>query len=380
MSDLDLITSDPAEIKADVIAQVESRIGEKLWPGDERYAYTLAIVDVLVAYCRKANDEASQRYLSRARGFKLDAIGARVGCERLGPTAARTVIRFMPVQPAPTKNVVVPKGTRVTADSVTYFATDSLAVLQPGDPYVEVPATCLTSGTEGNAYQAGDLMILVDLIPYVAAVNNISAAEGGDDGEPYDSDGDDHYRERIRLAIESRSTAGARGAYEYYARSADPSIGDVRVVSEQPGEVTVRPLLVGGGTPDAELLGKVLDVLDGDTVRPMTDLVKAAAPTEVEYDIDIVYYVTAEDEEDVVKTVEGPNGAIERYVAWQSEALGRDINPDKLRTLIFAPSWADGLKGALRMDITAPTYRQLGDDKVAKWSGEISVEHRVVDE
>ena len=112
----------------------------------------------------------------------------------------------------------------------------------------------------------------------------------------------------------------------------------------------------------------------------MTDLVKAAAPTEVEYDIDIVYYVTAEDEADVVKTVEGPNGAIERYVAWQSEALGRDVNPDKLRTLIFAPSWADGLKGALRMDITAPVYKQLGDDKVAKWSGKISVEHRVVDE
>lgn len=158
MSDLDLITGDPAEIKADVIAQIESKIGEKLWPGDERYAYTLAIVDVLVAYCRKANDEAAQRYLSKARGFKLDAIGDRVGCKRLGSTAAKTTVRFTPVHPAPAKNVVVPKGTRVTADSVTYFATDSLTVLQPGDEYVDVPATCLTSGTEGNAYQAGDLM------------------------------------------------------------------------------------------------------------------------------------------------------------------------------------------------------------------------------
>ena len=379
MNDVNFFETNPQTIRDEMFAVIEENIGEKLYPGDERYAFTMATVAAVVAINQRGNDRLRQSLLRYARGSVLDALGERVGCERMPGTAATTTLRFSAVTPDHDRNIIIPVQTRVTADSVTYFATSSLAVIQSGEQYVDVEAACTTSGTVGNAYAAGDIKTLVDIVPYVSVVN-LDATHGGDDGEQYDQDGDDHYRDRIHLASEAYSTAGPVGGYEYHAKSADPSVGDVKVVSELPGEVTIRPLLTDGRVPGEELREKVLEAVNAREVRPMTDLVRTAVPTEVEYDINLVYYVTLEDEADVVRTVEGTGGAIERYVEWQSGALGRDVNPDRLRALVLAPDWEQGLKRALRIDIAAPVYQQLDKDKVAKWSGTMTVRHEVAEE
>lgn len=76
--------------------------------------------------------------------------------------------------------------------------------------------------------------MLVDGVNYVATVANTTESGGGADVED-----DDSLRERIRMAPLAFSTAGPAGAYEYFAMSADPSVGDVYVVRLSPGVVGI---------------------------------------------------------------------------------------------------------------------------------------------
>ena len=62
---------------------------------------------------------------------------------------------------------------------------------------------------------AGQLKTLVDPVPYVASVANITTSEGGADAQT-----DDSYREDIHGAPERFSTAGPDGAYIYHAKRA----------------------------------------------------------------------------------------------------------------------------------------------------------------
>lgn len=74
------------------------------------------------------------------------------------------------------------------------------------------------------------------------------------------------------------------------------------------------------------------------------------------------------------------NAIIDRYNEWQVAALGRDINPDQLRKRILSPSWGENLTGAFRVDVVKPTYKALDDTQVAKFSGHLTVSHKVESE
>ena len=97
----------------------------------------------------------------------------------------------------------------------------------------------------------------------------------------------------------------------------------------------------------------------------------------MEYDIELKYYTTQDNEADTVKAVEASGGAIDRYNDWQTSALNRDINPDQLRRLILCPDWESGLVGADRVTIVKPDFTELDKTQVAKFSGKLTVSHEV---
>ena len=99
------------------------------------------------------------------------------------------------------------------------------------------------------------------------------------------------------------------------------------------------------------------------------------APEVAEYDIEIKYYTTKDNEAATIQTIEGAGGSIEQYNAWQTTALGRDINPDQLRRYLLAPATGTG---ALRVDVTRPVFQELGKWQIARFSGTIAVTHEVV--
>lgn len=375
MADFDFVETDSAKIYTALIGALMDYCNEPLYPGDERRIFGEGVVQLFVGLMSLFNDAAKQRTLRYARGIVLDAIGDRYGVARLAPANASAVFRFT-VSSSQLENIIIPAGTRITSDGSVYFATQETAVLPAGESSVDLLGVCISGGSAYNGYTEGSISTLVDLIPYIASAVNVTVTTGGDDGEPYSEDGDNKYRERIRLSPASLSTAGPESAYRYFALSADPEIVDVAIVcpEDEPNTVNLYPLMIGGELPDEATLQKVSDALDDD-VRPMTDKVQVLSPEVVTYSVEIKYYCTKDDEAATIQTIEGDGGAIDQYNEWQTAALGRSINPDQLRRFILAPT--DGT-GALRVEVVSPSYAELSKSQVAKLSGSPVVTHEVV--
>jgi phage-related baseplate assembly protein len=373
MGDLKFIETNAAEIYELVIGGLESGCSEDLYPGDERRIFGEAMVPLVVALFNSVNDACRQKMLRYARGEVLDAIGDTRGVTRTAAVPAESIVRFSVNSPI-SENVIIPKGTRVTADYTNYFATDTTAVLAAGESYVDISVTAETGGTSSNDIDEGMINVLVDSVPYIDSVSNISATSGGSDEEK-----DDAYRDRIRESGSTLSVAGPPNAYKYWAMEADATVADAVVESPSPGVVLITPICYGGEIPDDEILDKVLASCSADDIRPLTDQVKVQAPTARSYDIELKYYTTDADESACMETIQGTGGAIDKYIFWQGSALGRDINPDYLRKLILAPSWEDNLTGAVRVDVISPTFEDLEKTTVAKCSGNITVTHEITD-
>lgn len=371
MSDLNFITTSSSEIYETVVSGLENGVSEELYPGDERRIFGEALVALLVGLFNSVNDSCRQRLLRYARGEVLDAIGDTRGVTRIQAVPATATERFSVETPI-SDNIVIPEGTRVTCDYDHYFATVQTVVLPAGSSYVDVEVVATVGGDGYNDISAGALNVLVDQIPYIDTVENLAATSGGSATEE-----DDTYRERIRTSTATVSVAGPAQAYRYWALTADPTISDADVDSPEPGVVMITPICYGGAIPDATLLAKVLAICSADDVRPLTDLVQVQAPDTESFDIELTYYTTAADESACIEAVEGDGGAIDRYIYWQSSALGRDINPDQLRKLILAPNWESSLTGATRVTITSPTWAEIGRTTVAKFSGNLTVTHIV---
>lgn len=371
----DFVEVDSAKLYTSIIGSLMDSCDEALYPGDERRIFGEGIVALFVSLFSLFNDKAKQRTLRYARGNVLDAIGDRYNVIRLAPKSASAVFRFA-VSEVQSENIIIPAGTRITADGSVYFATQETTVLPAWSGYVDILAVCTAAGAAYNGFSEGTVSTLVDLIPYIGSAENITESNGGDDGEPYTEDGDEKYRERIRLSPAIQSTAGPESAYRYFVLSADPNIIDVAIdcPEDEPNVVNLYPLMAGGLLPDEDVLQKVLDTL-ADDVRPMTDKVNALSPEAVEYEVEIKYYCTKDDEAATIETIEGTGGAIDQYNEWQTAALARDINPDQLRRFILAPSTGTG---AMRVDVVKPSFTELTKAQVAKLSGTPVISHEVV--
>lgn len=377
MAELDLILVDDQEILNNIVAKVESKLDETLYPGDERRIFLEGFSYALVTMLEELNEKFNQRFAQYAKGEILDAHGMNEGCERLAKEKSWDTERFS-IASALDFNVVIPKGTRVTGDNEKYFATTEVAVIMAGETFVDVKIEAVEGGEAYNGYEADKLTKLVDMVEYISKVTNLNGTTGGDNGEPYpeedDGIGDQHYYERIRLSKNSKSTAGAEGLYEYYAKSADASISDVYVDSPSAGTIKLTIACKDGTIPSQEILKKVEEKCSSKTVRPLGDKVTVVGIEQKTYDIELCYYTTVDEESDVVKEIEGEGGAIDRFNEWQCEKNGRAINPDRLRAEILKSD--THLVGAEYVEIVKPTYLTLTGTQVAKWSGKSTITHK----
>lgn len=366
---LKLIETDAGELYNNIIQAMEIMTGEPLYPGDERRIFTESLVQIIVAIANKCNIACNGKTLQYAIGETLDALGDRMGVTRLPATAASATFEFT-LEEVQSGDITIPQGTLITTDGDVYFATDEAMTIAAGDLSGTVTGSCTVAGTDGNGFIAGSIAQMVDIIEHVSTGVNTTESAGGTDEEE-----DDEYRERIRLANSTFSTAGPTKAYQYYAKSADSSIIDV--VVESPSACVVKIyVLTETGIPSQAVLDKVEAICSADDVRPLTDQVQVDAPTAVSYDINIKYYTTAEDEADCVATIEGTGGVIDQFKAWQAGEMGRNINPDKLLAMCLSPKEGTG---CIRMDITYPAAAAVGSHEVAQ-AGTVTITHEVVSE
>lgn len=378
MADIEFMNISAADIVERLVTGVEDQLGEPLYPGDERRLFLEALAPVLVGFINEANDACKQRLLRYARNEVIDALGERMQVDRLQATPAKTVLRFSLAE-ARTRSTFIPQGTRATADGNAHFATTAAATIAAGETHVDVSAECTEGGAAWNGYGIGAIATLTDLIPYIAGVTNLDVTHGGDDGEPQDSggEGDERYRERVRLAPAKLSTAGPQESYIYHALAASPLITDVKALNDHAAGTVELIIMTEDGDPSEDVINAVKAACNDTTVRPLNDLLTVTGPERISYDVEIKYYTTAENEQATVAAVEGEGGALDQYNAWQQLKIGRDINPDKLRAFCLAPTEGTG---ALRMDIIKPAFTQLTERQLAKFSGTLSVSHEVTEE
>ena len=306
--------------------------------------------------------QGKQSILKYSYSDFLDNLAIFKGVTRNPATPATTTLRFTLSAERDTATGI-PQGTRVSTAGAIYFATDVYAEIPAGSTTVDVPATCTVAGTDGNGFAAGELATIVDPIPYVASVTNTTATEGGAEIES-----DDDLAERVFLAPGAYSTAGPEDGYLYHAKAYSAAIGDVVATSNQAaGTVDIAFIMADGSTPGEEMIEGLEGYLQGKTIRPMTDLVRVAAPQEVTYTINLTYYINRSDSAKAVTIQAAVAQAVADYQTWQ-RAIGRDINPSQLVRIIMDA-------GAKRVTVTAPTYTAVDATKVSALQGDAVISY-----
>jgi phage-related baseplate assembly protein len=253
--------------------------------------------------------------------------------------------------------MIIPAGTRVTpAEGSIYFATVESLEIPAGAVEGQTLASCVDPGARANGYLPGQINRLVDPLPWVQSVANLTTSAGGADIE-----GDENLRERIHLAPESFSTAGPVGAYKSYARGAHQGIVDVSVVGPPetlPGNVEIYPLMEGGELPTQEILDLVYAACNAEDVRPDTDNVFVLTPQVVNYDLSVTYWIDRGNTTQAASITKSVERVVFEWELWQRSALGRDINPSELNYRMVAA-------GAKRTEITYPLFAQVSSKQVA---------------
>lgn len=358
MNEFNFVEIDSAETTQKLINYFEDYTGISLPVGDARRQLLNGIAYAVVILINNINITGKNNLLRFATGQALDELGNSLySITRLDAEPATVELKFT-LSNAQATAVEIPKGTRATADGNIFFATDENLIIASGVTSGNVTATATVAGEVGNGLIAGQINNLVDGVPYVGAVTNVTDSKNGRDIET-----DNEYRERIRIAPFSFSTAGAKEAYKYLALSANSNVGDADPYRTSAGSVTVAIVNKDGTLPDAEseIMKDVENACNAKSARPLTDNVTVAAATAINDTIDVTYYIGADDSATAAQIQAQVENAVNEYILWQTTKIGRNINPDRLRNLMYTA-------GAYSVTVTAPTERVVNDGEVAQFT------------
>jgi phage-related baseplate assembly protein len=348
--DISFIDTDTQRLLLTLIEGFEHITQRRLFPADPIRLFILWIADIIVGE-RVLIDAAAKQNVPRfAEGDYLDSLAEIFNDTwRLEATPATTTLRFSVT--ASHRAVTVPQGTRVSVGEIVFMTSHELTIAAGYDSG-EASAVCEQVGTVGNGFLPGEITDIVDLFEFFEAVTNTTVSAGGSQRES-----DAAFYERLRLSLETFSTAGPVGAYEYWARSASATIVDVKATTPAPGVVDIRVLCEDGTLPSGEIKQSVYNSVSADNRRPLTDFVQVNSPDAATFDIDLTYYLYTSSADSATVVGERVNAAIDEYIAWQTGRMGRDINPDRLTELIRSA-------GAKRAEIRSPIFTPLMEVQV----------------
>lgn len=343
------------EMIADYEKKYQEATGRKvtLRPGDKEHIHLRIESGQYFQMYQILDNAAKMNLLKYSKGNFLRHLGAFKKTFIQDPKPAVVTARFTLSEIR--KDVIyIPQGTRITAGDGVYFATDDYAEVKAGDSFVDVDCTCETVGEVGNEYIVGQIETIVDPVPYVSGVSNITKSDGGTGEESEDS-----FRERIFLAPSSYSVAGPADAYEYWVKQYNSAaIEDVKIYEPTEAVVDIRILLIGGALPSKTFCSGCLEYLRENPIIPLTDNDLVAAPDVVNYNLKAVYYIARSDLNNIKVIQESIEAAKDTYLNWQRTKIGRDINPDALTEFVRAA-------GGKRVVITSPVFTPIPETSIA---------------
>lgn len=162
-------------------------------------------------------------------------------------------------------------------------------------------------------------------------------------------------RRRVQLEPE-RASAGSKGAYLFWALSADGDVRDASVVTASPGRVTVYVQSHSDAVASDALREKVRQAVDTDERRPFTDSVRIAAGQPQDWTLQAELTLYPGPDKDVV--IATARAQLDKYIE-QVRYLGYDVT---LSGLYHALHQA----GVQRVSLLQPTVDiSLPDGKYA---------------
>lgn len=269
-------------IKTDTRALFEQIANRPLNPTDLENLILNVLIYRETKLRKDANDALAINLLTFSRAPIIDYIGDLVGAIRLAPTSASTEVTITLVPGH--GGVIIPQGTRVAStDGLGVFALVEDVIVLSGINTATAIAICNTTGSKGNGYGPGVVSIIQDPYPYIASMVNTLTTAGGSEQET-----DELFRERIRLAPSQFTTAGSTDSYKFHAISATPVVIDCGVNSPiNTGQVYLYPLMNDGSVTPTQVLDTVEAACSGERVRPLSDEVIMAPPTQIPYTLNV---------------------------------------------------------------------------------------------
>ncbi len=291
--------------------------------------------------------------LKYATGEFLDNLGANVS--QPPRTAGKRAMVSMQVCLSKTQSedYIVPSGTMFATDDDIFFESTTELIIPARKTDGIVLCLCTESGTAGNGYEPGEVDTIVTALPYIQNVVNTTTSSGGEDEQS-----DEAYAESVYLATSRYNTTGNEDAYKYIIRQVSSQIGDIVIDTPSPLRVIITFLMKDGTIPPDELLQAVGNSVKSEFKKTLNDYVTVKPPSTEEFEIDAKYWINESDRKNAAEIHKKVESAVEKYKRWQSEKLGRDINPDMLRHCIMGA-------GVKRVEVVSPQYTVMESGCVA---------------
>ncbi|QNM92364.1 baseplate J/gp47 family protein [Aliarcobacter cryaerophilus] len=241
------------------------------------------------------NQLALAFFLATATKADLDNWGAAYDCLRLEGAHPWANYTFS-LSEVRNSDITINKGLTLTDDESKYEARLIEDVVIKKGELEAVGKVELQLYTSSSDIQTNNI---TTTLPYILEAKANSDFKAGAEVES-----DDDYRFRILLSMSDKSTAGSSATYKSYAYKADERIEDIKVVNGIKDFSTYLPLFLGKNeleildgirnliadfctvivyyysqNADALMQQRIEEILNSDTVRPMTDYVKVIEAT-----------------------------------------------------------------------------------------------------
>lgn len=313
----DFVTIEAQRLLDLAIAHFEAETGRTLSPSQVEM-YLLETIAYMFALRGMEEQLAFENcFVAYARGPWLDRHGADRNTPRLQAAQASTTLRFATAQPAASQ-ILIPAGTRVgDAGGLVQFATQEAALLPAGQSGIDVPAAATQSGITANGFPVGALSVLVDPVPGLSSVTNLTETGGGAEVES-----DTRYRERLPLAFERIGDGLNRERYVSDVLGWNARCIDVHIDRPQPGYVDIYPLM-DTGEPNAQEIASLLAVFNESNTH-QGDFIQVQAPTPHEFTVEL--HLVLSDPE----AAEDAEGAVQDVLDEWERSLGGYIAPSAL--------------------------------------------------
>ncbi len=313
----DFVTVDADRILEKLKGFFEAETGRTLSPSQaEMYLLETA---AYMFTLRAAEDQRGFEncFVAWAQEKFLEARGAGRNVERLQPRPATTMLRFVADSPALTR-IHIPAGTRVSdAAGQLQFLTLEAAYIEAGSTAAHAPAEATQVGSFANGFPVGSLTSIIDPVPGVSTVSNLTETGNGADIESLD-----RYRARVALAFEHIGDGLSKERYLADVLGWSARCVAVEITRPQPGYVNIYPLM-DSGAPNAEELDSLQAVFDESNTH-QGDFIQVFAPEMHGFSFTLALTLSSPDAEGHARA------AVQDVLDAWSQSLGGYIAPSEL--------------------------------------------------